>query len=59
MSTRATARQNLLVAAINTALERDLITLECEPVTSTVFEFNIGPYPVSVPCGTGSGGLAK
>lgn len=45
-STRARARQNLLVAAINTALERKLITLECEPVTSAVFEFNLGPYPV-------------
>jgi hypothetical protein len=44
LSTRAIARQNLLVATINTALERGLITLECEPVASAVFEFIIGPH---------------
>ena len=36
MSTRATARQNLLVASVNAALEQHLITLECEPVTGAV-----------------------
>jgi hypothetical protein len=46
MNSRTKARQNLLVASVNTALERGLITLECEPVTSTKFEFNIGPHPV-------------
>jgi hypothetical protein len=45
-SHRATVRQNLLVATVNTALERGLIALECEPVTSAVFEFNVETYPV-------------
>jgi hypothetical protein len=46
LSTRTIAKQNLLVASVNAALERHLLTLECEPVASAVFEFNIGPYPV-------------
>ncbi len=46
LNPRATARQNLLVATINTALERGLIMLACEPVESATFEFNLGPYPV-------------
>jgi uncharacterized protein YndB with AHSA1/START domain len=46
LSTRTTARQNLVVASINTALERGLITLECEPFKPATFEFNLGPYPV-------------
>jgi hypothetical protein len=43
---RAVAKQNLLVATVNTALERGLITLECRPVASVAFEFNIEMYPV-------------
>jgi hypothetical protein len=46
MSARTRAKQNLLVATVNAALERGSITLECEPVASVVFEFNIGPYQV-------------
>jgi hypothetical protein len=41
------ARQNLLVATVNAALERGLITLKREPVVSTAFEFNLGVYPVA------------
>jgi hypothetical protein len=36
----------LLVAAVNAALERGLLTLECAPVEAATFEFTIGPYPV-------------
>jgi hypothetical protein len=46
LSTRTRANQNLLVAGVNAALERGLITLECEPVARAVFEFNLGAYPV-------------
>jgi hypothetical protein len=46
LSTRAKARQNLLVASINTALERGLITLECEPFESATFEFELAGLPV-------------
>lgn len=46
MSIRAIARQNLLVATINTALERQLITLECKPFESTTFEFELAGMPV-------------
>jgi hypothetical protein len=45
-SQRERARQNLLVAAVNRALERRLITLECEPVTPAAFEFEIVGEPV-------------
>jgi hypothetical protein len=40
------ARQNLLVAALNTALARRLITLECEPVEEAIFEFALDGHPV-------------
>jgi hypothetical protein len=46
LSIRTRAKQNLLVASVNTALERHLLTLQCEPVARTIFEFNIGAYPV-------------
>jgi hypothetical protein len=45
-SQRSRARQNLLVAAVNTPLERRLITLEREPVTQAAFEFLIAGEPV-------------
>ena len=45
-SARQLARQNLLVATVNAALEQKLITLQCEPVASAVFTFRIGPYEV-------------
>jgi len=40
-SQRARCRQNLLVAAFNTAIERGLITLECGPVTNRTFGFTL------------------
>ena len=46
MNIRTRAKQNPPVASVNAALERDLITLQCEPVASTEFAFNIGPYQV-------------
>ena len=46
MNIRTRAKQNPPVASVNAALERDLITLQCEPVASTGFAFNIGPYQV-------------
>jgi hypothetical protein len=46
VSTRAKAKQNLLVATANVAIERHLITLQCEPVVKGTFDFMIGPYPV-------------
>ena len=45
-SPRTMARQNLLVAAVNEALTRQLITLECEPVTPATFEFTLDGRPV-------------
>jgi hypothetical protein len=42
---RSMARQNLLVASVNAAIEQGLITLECEPVMEAAFEFDIGGYP--------------
>lgn len=45
-SARQQARQNLLVATVNAALKQKLITLQCEPVTSAVFEFTLAGYPV-------------
>ena len=45
-SARASARQNLLVAAVNVALERGLVTLGCETVTKAVFDFTLGGHPV-------------
>ena len=44
MNIRTRAKQNPPVASVNAALERDLITLQCEPVASTEFAFDIGPY---------------
>ena len=46
MNIRTRAKQNPPVASVNAALERDLITLQCEPVASTEFAFNLGPYQV-------------
>jgi len=46
LNIRTKAKQNPPVASVNAALERDLITLQCEPVASTEFAFNIGPYQV-------------
>jgi hypothetical protein len=45
-STRAIARQNLLVAAVNVALTRRLIALECELATQASFEFTLDGHPV-------------
>ena len=42
MNIRTRAKQNPPVASVNAALERDLITLQCEPVASTEFAFDIG-----------------
>jgi hypothetical protein len=46
LNIRTRAKQNPPVASVNAALELDLITLQCEPVASTEFAFNIGPYQV-------------
>jgi hypothetical protein len=43
---RAIARTNLLVAAVNAALEQKLITPQYTPVTEARFEFTLGGYPV-------------
>jgi hypothetical protein len=45
-SLKAKARQNLLVATVNAALEQGLITLDCAPVSSATFEFTINGHPV-------------
>jgi hypothetical protein len=45
-SARAMAGQNLLVAAVNTALTRRLIALECELATQASFEFTLDGHPV-------------
>jgi hypothetical protein len=45
MSTTAKARQNFQVAAVNAALERQLITLDCQPVEDTTFEFELLGLP--------------
>jgi hypothetical protein len=42
LNIRTRAKQNPPVASVNAALERDLITLQCEPVASTEFAFDIG-----------------
>jgi hypothetical protein len=44
-STREKARQNLQVAAVNAALEQQLITLECAPVETDKFEFELAGLP--------------
>jgi hypothetical protein len=41
------ARQNLLVAAVNEALTRQLITLECVPFAPAAFEFTLGGYLIA------------
>jgi hypothetical protein len=46
-SARAMAGQNLLVAAVNTALTRRLIALECELATQASFEFTLDGHPVT------------
>jgi hypothetical protein len=46
MSTREKARLNLLVATVNAAIERKLITLQCEPVASAKFGFELGDHPI-------------
>jgi hypothetical protein len=43
---RLTARENLLVAAINIALTRKLLTLELKPVPPTVFDFELFGLPI-------------
>lgn len=45
MSPRAVARQNLIVSAVNEALRRNLISLECEPFAPAAFEYEIGGIP--------------
>jgi hypothetical protein len=40
------ARQNLVVATVNAALERRLITLDCQPIEDTTFEFELAGLPV-------------
>jgi hypothetical protein len=47
-STREKARENLQVAAVNAALEQQLITLECAPVETVKFEFELAGLPVLV-----------
>jgi hypothetical protein len=43
-SVRRRAKQNLQVAAVNEALDRNLFTLERGPVESATFEFTIGSH---------------
>jgi hypothetical protein len=43
---RNQARRNLVVAAINVALERRLITLDCRPIEAAIFEFELAGLPV-------------
>ncbi len=47
-STRTRARINLMASAVNTALTRDLITLECAPARSAAFEYELAGMPVLV-----------
>lgn len=44
-STRTKARQNLMVAAVNAALERGHFSLACTPFDPVTFEFTIGDMP--------------
>ena len=46
LSQRMKARQNLLVAAVNVALERRLITWKREPIDDAVFDFHLAGLPV-------------
>jgi hypothetical protein len=45
-SMKMIARQRLLVSAINTALERGLIPLECEPLVPVAFEYELAGLPI-------------
>ena len=45
-SIRGKARQNLLVATVNVAVERQLITLDCQPFKAARFEFELAGLPV-------------
>jgi hypothetical protein len=40
-SMKMIARNRLLVSAINVALERNLLTLECEPLVPVAFEYEL------------------
>lgn len=53
-SIRGTARQNLLVATVNVALERQLITLDCQPFQAARFEFELAGLPVLAHVSDGS-----
>ena len=53
-SIRGTARQNLLVATVNVALERQLITLDCQPFKAARFEFELAGLPVLAHVSDGS-----
>jgi len=46
LNPRAKSRQNLLVAALNVAIERKLIALECELVTKATYEFALAGLPI-------------
>ena len=41
MGIRDKARQNLLVGTINVALDRRLMTLDCDPIEDATFEFEL------------------
>jgi hypothetical protein len=45
-SARTRARINLMVSAVNVALERNIITLECEPAPTIAFEYELAGMPV-------------
>jgi hypothetical protein len=45
-SNKAKARQNILVSVVNTALERGLLTLACEPLVSATFEYTLAGLPM-------------
>jgi hypothetical protein len=45
-SMRTRARTNLMVSAVNAALERKLITLGCEPVVAATFEYELAGLPI-------------
>ena len=53
-SIRGKARQNLLVATVNVALERQLITLDCQPFKAARFEFELAGLPVLAHVSDGS-----
>lgn len=45
-SNRAKAAKNLLVAAVNAAIEQRLITLECKSFDTADFKFSLAGHPV-------------